>query len=78
MTEIEIVGMAISNADTAIDQADSFESLDDAIESYSQNVSDTLFEAGLTVSNADWAYILGGRAFASRVAEVLGSRFMSK
>jgi len=55
-TREDILSMAQSNAEMAIDQAyePDFEDLQDAIDSYYENAADTMAEWGFTVSDREW------------------------
>lgn len=50
--EDKVIKIAINNLLTAIDDVDSYESLDKAVLSYAQNASDTCIENGMTAEDA--------------------------
>ena len=65
MTRAQAIG--INNANAAFDQAYDFDTLEDAITSYWDNVQDSLAEKGLLT---DEAFAEAERAFDARVAQL--------
>jgi hypothetical protein len=67
MTQAQKIG--ISNANMAFDQAYDYDTLDDAIASFWDNVHDTLVEEGILT---DETFAEAERAFDTRIAQLRG------
>ncbi len=61
--------IGISNADMAFDQAYDYDTLEDAIASFLDNVHDTLVEEGILTKET---FAAAERAFDTRVAQLRG------
>lgn len=72
MTRNEAIQIAIMNANEAFDQAHEFDSLDEAISSYRDNMQDSLVEKGIlkNTKTKDQLFIAAETAFDKHIAKI--------